>query len=94
MRAVIMAVVVVAGSMMACGGGEDSAGSGGALCQKVQACNLLRGASVAECNALVDRCLDQLLPGQRQDWNANMNECLKMQSCANFIDCFSTVPGC
>ena len=100
MRAVM--IVVLAVSMTACGGGADgSAGGGsssggrsGSFCQKVQACNVLQGASVAECTGLVDQCLQSLLPGARQDWNANMNECLQMQSCANFINCWRTGPGC
>jgi hypothetical protein len=99
MRAVML--VVLAGSMMACGGGGDGSdggstttGSGGAFCQKMQTCNVLRGVSMAECNALVDGCMKQLLPAQRQDWNTNMNQCLQMQSCGNFVDCWSTVPGC
>jgi hypothetical protein len=55
---------------------------------------MLQSTSVSECTSLADQCLNGLLPAEREDWNRNVDECLKMQACGNFSDCFASVPGC
>ena len=94
MRALLMGVLVLA--LAACGGSgsSPSGGRSGAFCQRVEACNALNGASVSECSGLVDQCLDQLLPGARQDWNNDMDQCLQQQTCGHFISCWRTIPDC
>jgi hypothetical protein len=64
------------------------------FCNRADECNFLEGASTDECTDAVTRCTDDLSSSERADWNNVMGDCLELQSCTNFRNCWASVPNC
>jgi len=65
------------------------------LCERADECNALEaGVSVDECTDRTLRCTDDLTSSERADWENATEDCLKLQACTNFVNCYNDVPNC
>lgn len=65
------------------------------FCQRADECNILpAGLSADECTDQYTKCTDDLTSSERTDWDKGTSDCLELQSCTNFVNCFQNVPGC
>ena len=93
-------VLVLGGLVLsACGGDDDDGeGSGGIesrMCAKADECNILEaGVSAQDCTDTLSMCTADLVTSARTDWENAAEECLEMQNCENFVNCYLAIPGC
>jgi hypothetical protein len=84
--------------------GSDSTGSAetgaGALpehelCARADECNVLEpGTSVQDCTDLEVMCTDELISSAYTDWNAEVEACLELANCQNFLNCATELSAC
>lgn len=93
MRA-IASLVLVSILAAGCGGGDPVADTISDLCTRLDDCNFLDGISVQECIDNRTTCVDTLNSSQQDDWVVLMEDCLELQSCPLFGECWLNVPWC
>ena len=63
------------------------------LCERFDECNFLApGFAVGDCIDTQYQCTDGLVDSQYEDWKADMQECLSLNSCGNTFDCWGERP--
>jgi hypothetical protein len=92
----VVAVVVTMGAACSSGGDEEAPRPlAQDLCERADQCNLLgAGYSAAECTSDIGACVRSLSDAQRHDWETFIDECMRLQVCQSFDDCYWTVPWC
>lgn len=74
-------------------GGQNSPEA--SLCERSDECNVLMpGISVQDCTDLEVMCTDDLITSAKQDWTAEVEECLELANCQNFLGCVSELSVC
>jgi hypothetical protein len=63
------------------------------MCQRADECNALP-SSVSECQEYLNRCTEDLLPSQREEWEYEIQQCLDRPTCDGAFDCYFEVPWC
>jgi cytochrome c553 len=64
-----------------------------AACERLDECNYLPpGNSIAECSDTISACLDDLNSAELAAWSAEVEDCLKFDTCRNFSRCFAELP--
>ncbi|HZH18333.1 MAG TPA: hypothetical protein VE057_28535 [Archangium sp.] len=65
------------------------------FCDRADECNILpAGMSADECADRTTQCTEDLTSSDRADWYNVMGDCLELQSCTNFVNCYGNVPNC
>jgi len=87
-------VFVTLMTVVACGGGDPVDDTVADLCTRLDDCNYLEGISVQECIDNRTTCVGTLNESQREDWVVLMEDCLQLQSCPVYGECWLDVPWC
>jgi hypothetical protein len=77
-----------------CGEGDEVTNTVADMCTRLDDCNFLEGISVQECIDNRTNCVDVLNDSQLNDWTVMMEDCLQLQSCSLYGDCWLDVPWC
>jgi hypothetical protein len=86
--------IVVAAACGGLGGGNFVDDTIEDFVYKLDDCNYLEGASIDEAIAYFEGCVHDLPEGYQEDWANQIQDCVSLNACGLFADCYWTVPWC
>ncbi|MCR9162911.1 MAG: hypothetical protein ACE37F_14425 [Nannocystaceae bacterium] len=65
------------------------------VCKRIDECGFLPpGVRLSDCEDTTESCLEGGLDSERSDWELFAKECLELQNCFNFIECYEGLGTC